>query len=175
MPPSGYGFGGGGVGYEPSYEHHEIHHENPSKALGLKDLFDIALTTLAFLSFGLFILQVLMCISMKKMPANAGMVFMPNNGMNEGGEETDMVGKRSKRDINRFDTDVRRNIPILVKILKSSFLQINDIARRVLNSIDAALMADKDNGKCLQQLICENNKFARSRADSQKVWIPVWG
>lgn len=31
------------------------------KSLGLKDLFDIALTTLAFLSFGMFILQVLMC------------------------------------------------------------------------------------------------------------------
>lgn len=34
------------------------------KEMSLKDLFDIALTTLAFLSFGMFILQVLMCITM---------------------------------------------------------------------------------------------------------------
>lgn len=32
--------------------------------MGLKDLFDIALTTLAFLSFGMFILQVIMCVTM---------------------------------------------------------------------------------------------------------------
>lgn len=30
----------------------------------LRDIFDIALTTLAFLSFGMFVLQVLMCITM---------------------------------------------------------------------------------------------------------------
>lgn len=34
--------------------------------MGLKDLFDIALTTLAFLSFGMFILQVIMCVTMVK-------------------------------------------------------------------------------------------------------------
>lgn len=35
-----------------------------SKEMGLKDIFEIALTTLAFLSFGMFVLHVLMCITM---------------------------------------------------------------------------------------------------------------
>lgn len=36
------------------------------KLITIKDLFDIALTTLAFLSFGMFVIQVIMCISMAK-------------------------------------------------------------------------------------------------------------
>lgn len=49
-------------GYEYGGDSHESH--SSSKEMGLKDLFDIALTTLAFLSFGMFILQVLMCVTM---------------------------------------------------------------------------------------------------------------
>lgn len=105
-PPSGYGGGyESSVHYEPpSTTHHHVY-EKPSKALGLKDLFDIALTTLAFLSFGLFILQVLMCITMTRVPTSAGMVVMNGNGGN-GGEEVDMVGKRTKRAAYNFDEDV---------------------------------------------------------------------
>ncbi len=48
------------------YDHYggDVSYDKGSKEMGLKDLFDIALTTLAFLSFGMFILQVLMCITM---------------------------------------------------------------------------------------------------------------
>ncbi|XP_062126312.1 uncharacterized protein LOC133839028 isoform X1 [Drosophila sulfurigaster albostrigata] len=63
-------------GYETSYANYEVHdppaeHINailePTKLIkeiSLKDITDIALTTLAFLSFGMFVLQVLMCITM---------------------------------------------------------------------------------------------------------------
>lgn len=61
-------------GYYPTGhdEYQEVHSQpsghdegkEQSKEMSLKDLFDIALTTLAFLSFGMFILQVLMCITM---------------------------------------------------------------------------------------------------------------
>ncbi|XP_051863687.1 uncharacterized protein LOC127566117 isoform X2 [Drosophila albomicans] len=63
-------------GYETSYANFEVHdppaeHINailePTKLIkeiSLKDITDIALTTLAFLSFGMFVLQVLMCITM---------------------------------------------------------------------------------------------------------------
>lgn len=61
-------------GYYPTgHEDYQEVHSQPtghdegkdhSKEMSLKDLFDIALTTLAFLSFGMFILQVLMCITM---------------------------------------------------------------------------------------------------------------
>lgn len=40
----------------------------------MKDIFDIALTTLAFLSFGMFVLQVLMCITMTKTDNNMMML-----------------------------------------------------------------------------------------------------
>jgi len=56
------------IGYD---DHTEPEHSNavsqPTKQIkeiSLKDITDIALTTLAFLSFGMFILQVLMCITM---------------------------------------------------------------------------------------------------------------
>jgi hypothetical protein len=54
-------------------------------------------------------------------------------------------------------------------------LQINDISRRVLKSIDAVVLANEDRAKCLRHTLCELNKFSRSRKDSQKYWIPVWG
>lgn len=43
-------------------EEYEI--ERDSHGIGLADLFDISLTGIAFLSFGMFVLQVLMCITM---------------------------------------------------------------------------------------------------------------
>lgn len=42
----------------------EEYSDHGSHGLGLADLFDISLTGIAFLSFGMFILQVLMCITM---------------------------------------------------------------------------------------------------------------
>lgn len=112
--PSDHGFIGGSA-YESSihFDHHPpshtTHHviEKNSKALSLKDLFDIALTALAFLSFGLFILQVLLCLTMKKQ--SAGMVMMPGGGGGGDGDGDGELGKRTKRAIDRaFDDDVRK-------------------------------------------------------------------
>lgn len=61
------------------------------------------------------------------------------------------------------------------EVILSVFFQINDISRRVLKSIEAVLVANKDNGQCLQKVICENNKYSRKRQDNQKMWIPIWG
>lgn len=54
-------------------------------------------------------------------------------------------------------------------------MQINELSRRVLRSIDAVIVAEIDDGKCLQKVLCENNKYARSREDNQKIWMPIWG
>lgn len=50
--------------------HTEIHHDSPKYSGGhdsggkdLSELFEIALTALAYLSFGMFIVHVVMCIS----------------------------------------------------------------------------------------------------------------
>lgn len=57
----------------------------------------------------------------------------------------------------------------------SEITQINDISKRVLRSIEAVLIAEKDHGKCLHQVLCENNKYSKDRNDGQKIWIPIWG
>lgn len=44
-----------------SYGHgHDHHHDHHSKSLAIKDLFDLALTALAFLAFGMFVLNLIM-------------------------------------------------------------------------------------------------------------------
>lgn len=50
----------------PHHVHfHQINEDKTSgSGLSLPDVFDVSLTALAFLSFGIFILQVIMCISM---------------------------------------------------------------------------------------------------------------
>lgn len=59
-------FSEGGYDFMPHHVH--IHQMNEDKTSGsglsLPDVFDVSLTALAFLSFGIFILQVIMCISM---------------------------------------------------------------------------------------------------------------
>lgn len=70
-------------GHAPHYEFPPEKHHSKDKSLKLKDLFDIALTTLAFLSFGLFILHLLLCLSAAK--SNASMVMMPINPGTGGG------------------------------------------------------------------------------------------
>lgn len=53
---------GGGGGEHFVTQHYD--NKGSFKEMSLRDLFDIALTTLAFLSFGMFLLQVLMCVTM---------------------------------------------------------------------------------------------------------------
>lgn len=52
------------ISSHPKHNFNDAVQYNPTREIGLKDITDIALTTLAFLSFGMFILQVLMCITM---------------------------------------------------------------------------------------------------------------
>lgn len=151
------------ISYEPSI-YKEPSYKEPGKALGLKDLFDIALTTLAFLSFGLFILQVLMCITLTKQQS-AGMIMMPgvDNG-NGGGEEIDMQARRIKRAIEA-DLELEKKV----------MNDMNEIARRAVISMDALDHARKDDGLCVHKVICENNKFVRNRKDNQRFYLPMWG
>lgn len=47
------------------------------------------------------------------------------------------------------------------------------MSRKVLKSIEAALITREDNGKCLQQILCENNKS--KTVSNNRLWLPVWG
>lgn len=50
------------------HDHHESVHYSQGKGheLNIKDFFEIALTALAFLAFGLFVIQLLMNITVRK-------------------------------------------------------------------------------------------------------------
>lgn len=130
------------------------------KSIGLRDLFDIALTTLAFLSFGMFIIQVIMCIIMTKHSDQSVMLPMEMATADGGEAETAELEVRVKRAINDFDPRVR---------------QANEIARRALRSFEGFIIAKDDEGQCLKKFICENNKFSRRARDIQKYLIPLVG
>ncbi|CAO1409168.1 unnamed protein product [Diamesa hyperborea] len=145
---------GGGGGYHPAPVA-----SSGMKSLGLRDLFDIALTTLAFLSFGMFILQVLMCITMSKSNDNTS-VMLPMEMTGDGVEvEAAELEVRVKRSINKY----------------SNIKMVNDISKRTLQSIEAFIISKDDGGQCLKKYICEHNKFSRKAKDIQKYLIPVFG
>lgn len=130
------------------------------KSVGIKDLFDIALTTLAFLSFGMFIIQVIMCITMAR--GNENSVMLPMEMTADGGEvEAAELEVRVKRAIEEHSPNNIR--------------EINDISKRTLQSIEAFVLAKHDQGQCLKKFICENNKFSRQAADIQRYTIPIFG
>lgn len=52
---------------------------------------------------------------------------------------------------------------------------VNELARRVLVSMEAVFYAHMDDGNCLRREICSNNKYSRSMDNNQKLWIPVYG
>lgn len=131
------------------------------KSVGLRDLFDIALTTLAFLSFGMFIIQVIMCIIMTKNGDNSSVMLPMEMATADGGEvETAELEVRVKRAIENFDPNVRR---------------VNEISKRALQSFEAFVVAKDDQGQCLKRFICENNKFSRRTKDLHKYLIPIFG
>lgn len=66
---------------------------------------------------------------------------------------------------------MRRDIPT---ITQPNNVALNELARRVLTSIEAAFVAVNDNGECLRRSLCENNKYSRTLNDRSKIWIPVW-
>ncbi|XP_055642072.1 uncharacterized protein LOC129778920 [Toxorhynchites rutilus septentrionalis] len=145
----------GDYSYHPAIE---IEEKGIGKGLDLKDLFDIALTTLAFLSFGMFILQVIMCVTMTSNDAN--MMVIPMEGDIDGGGETEVRRKRTVRSIPSIEGARRR--------------EINEIARKVLDSMDAAVFAREDNGECVQSVICESSGLSRDLKYTKSYWVSVW-
>lgn len=133
------------------------------KSVNLKDLFEIALTTLAFLSFGMFIVQVIMCITMAKSGDQSVMLPMEMTG--DGAEaEAAELEVRVRRSIDKFERKKNQNIN-----------QVNEISKRALQSFEAFVIAKNDRGQCLKKFICENNKFSRRTIDLQKYLIPIFG
>ncbi|XP_050562326.1 uncharacterized protein LOC118268431 isoform X1 [Spodoptera frugiperda] len=120
--------------------------ERDSHSLGLADLFDISLTGIAFLSFGMFILQVLMCITMNPQQPQV-MQMVDNSG--------DTV---NVDDVFRVKRDAQeRSIPA-----------VNMMARYAL------LALRPRSTPCLYRALCVGNKRAREIRGGNWYWLPVW-
>lgn len=175
------------------------------KEMTLRNIYDIALTAIAFLSFGLFALQVIMCITLVRRSillmrrdfgteiffntfqtkTHAGMSMMPMTMETDGMEEMEGAAeiaevrrkKRSTPSSVLSEATIHQSLrySTLINFIFLILMQINELSRRVLRSIDAVIVAEIDDGKCLQKVLCENNKYARSRKDNQKIWMPIWG
>lgn len=75
-----------------------------------------------------------------------------------------------------MDQRFRRAAPRTLEPLAfgASTEELEELARRVLGSIDAALVAPDDGGNCLRYVVCENNRLAASAQDGRRIWMPVW-
>jgi hypothetical protein len=45
---------------------------------------------------------------------------------------------------------------------------------RVLKSIEVFFTMENDDGECLRQTLCENNRFSRQLKGKDRIWLPVW-
>ncbi|KAK2588626.1 hypothetical protein KPH14_006394 [Odynerus spinipes] len=141
--------------YHHEHEHEEEHHKpvyhskGKGHELSLKDFFEIALTALAFLAFGLFVIQLIM---------NATQTMPVTTAANT----RDADGKRFKRNIGGLPLAYANNE------------ELNELSFRVLRSVEAALVANMDSGNCLRRILCEDNQYSKATNDGRKIWIPVW-
>ncbi|XP_031631439.1 uncharacterized protein LOC116345865 [Contarinia nasturtii] len=147
----GYDVGGDdyGVSYDSS--------GGSSKEMTLKKVYELALTAIAYLAFGIFVLQVIMCITTVKAQTGSTMVMaeVPTETV-EMTEVRDEIIRRKKR-----------------SNIETSFSDVNEMSRKVLQSIEAAMVAPEDNGNCLKQILCQNNQF--KSISINQIWLPVWG
>ncbi|XP_050337752.1 uncharacterized protein LOC126764053 isoform X4 [Bactrocera neohumeralis] len=133
----------------------QFSHEVSSKDIGIKDITDIALTTLSFLSFGMFVLQILTCLTAEKLDANSIILLQsasPNAVMDE--ERIEEIRRRKRSPIN-----------ILLKL--------DIIAQKSLRLLKL-FSSTSDNYSCYYYLICENSDIARNQITDHAFWIPIW-
>ncbi|XP_017789739.1 PREDICTED: uncharacterized protein LOC108572064 [Habropoda laboriosa] len=135
------------VYHEHEEEYHKPYYKGKGNELSIKDFFEIALTALAFLAFGLFIIQLLMNATTNM---NTTMATMAT------------AAKRRRRNVGGLPFSYDSNE------------DLNELSYSVLRTIEAALVADMDSGNCIRRILCENNQFSTRTKDARKIWIPVW-
>ncbi|XP_046613728.1 uncharacterized protein LOC124302027 [Neodiprion virginianus] len=146
--------------HHESYHHHDhhrpsYHHHGKGKGhdLSLKDFFEIALTALAFLAFGLFIIQLMVNVTNSATATAA--TFL----------QADIDGTRFKRESSP---------PVSPPLLYAGNVELNELSHRVLRSIEAVLIAEEDGGNCLRRALCEDNRYSRETTGGRRIWSPVW-
>uniref|UniRef100_T1HA96 Uncharacterized protein n=1 Tax=Rhodnius prolixus TaxID=13249 RepID=T1HA96_RHOPR len=154
----------GGTGFGDEHYYYEPEEHSHGKGLALKDLFELALTALAFLAFGLFVANVIM---MCLMGSQGPTIIMQTSTMTTTSTGEARVppattatskGQRTKREVPSEEL-------------------LNEMAYRVMTSIDRLMELNRptnDTDQCLQFSLCENNKYSRSMPGNTKIWLPIW-
>ncbi|XP_045446968.1 uncharacterized protein LOC123655177 [Melitaea cinxia] len=142
-PPSLY--------HHPTSHVHEIHEEyaveKDGHGLGLTDLFEISLTGIAFLSFGVFVLQVLTYITINH----------PQPQLMQVVDNTDTVNVDDVFRTKRESVSPKPQVSAL-----------NDLARHALMAIKPQTTL------CMYRTLCMGNKHARNMQGSKRYWLPLW-
>ncbi|XP_068631357.1 uncharacterized protein [Battus philenor] len=144
---------------------HEAHAEFAAQrenhyGLGITDLFDISLTGIAFLSFGMFVLQVLMCISMSDQQTQ--IMQMVDNG--DAVNVDDVF--RSKRETTQGVRETERTTRDTGSV--SVVGDMNTLARYALMAVRPLT------AQCLNRVLCLGNKRVREMKDGNRYWLPLW-
>ena len=61
-----------------------------------------------------------------------------------------------------------------VTVAERSVQSVNMMAQRVLTSMEMFLHMQHDDGECLRQTLCDNNRFSRTLTGTDRIWLPVW-
>uniref|UniRef100_A0A182NAG0 Uncharacterized protein n=1 Tax=Anopheles dirus TaxID=7168 RepID=A0A182NAG0_9DIPT len=141
------------------YEEKTVVGPDRGVGLGLKDLFDIALTTLAYLSFGMFILQVIMCVTMTK--SDSGMMILPTT------PEVEVEEEERRRVARALDPPDGAGARVR---------ELNRLAMYAVDSVDAIGRAGPVSrpDQCLQACLCRANRFSRGLSSLHGYWVSVW-
>ncbi|CAB3371684.1 Hypothetical predicted protein [Cloeon dipterum] len=136
--------------------------------LGIGDMYDVALTAIAILAFGIFILNVFLGILL---PTSSTRTVVISNltlpfRNREGGMELPLT-KLKTDDEEKTHERIARWVSEEPEPEESE----ESAARLALITIKAALRGQP---KCLQSALCTGNKVARNLEGSAKLWIPVW-
>ncbi|KAL0270982.1 UNVERIFIED_CONTAM: hypothetical protein PYX00_008235 [Menopon gallinae] len=162
----GHGLGDFGPSYHHGYhhfEHFEDEYEHEEKGLKLKEIFDLALTAIAFLAFGAFVTETMIYGFGAQNQEAQMMIMSPVAGGNG-------IAFKSNVEGPTLPNTNARSIPS--RDVSNDVL--NEISKQVLTSIEALSVFDRDGGECLRRVLCENNKYARTLSGGQKIWLPLW-
>ncbi|XP_050300185.1 uncharacterized protein LOC126738755 [Anthonomus grandis grandis] len=163
--------------YPPKTYYQSYKKPSYNKGEKLADLFELALTTLAFLSFGMFLLHLLMSISVvsNNMTTTVSTRIVKFNaapaavnaesyetgyGLDTESPLADSGEYRKFRSIQDTITDINPDNTIS-----------NEMAKRTLKIFSAAIDIDKDRGACLQNALCNASTYSRHVQGRNKLYM----
>ncbi|XP_066142183.1 uncharacterized protein [Euwallacea fornicatus] len=152
---------------------HSIIDKKFSKDEKLADVFEVALTALAYLSFGIFIVHLIMSISAVRNPQMTTLnsrivVVYPRSPALYHSYESDESSPGSsfttEEYINSYEEDPQPRT-------SSDSSVANELAKRLLTILDSALIAARDKGRCFKRAICSAAKYSRDLHGNSKLFM----